>query len=38
MKGLNYLDKARGDYMYVINDHVAYRYEVIQRIGKGSFG
>lgn len=24
--------------MYVINDHVAYRYEVIQRIGKGSFG
>ena len=31
-------DNDRGDYNYVVGDHVAYRYEVIDRIGKGSFG
>lgn len=24
--------------MYLLNDHVAYRYEILERIGKGSFG
>ena len=24
--------------MQVINDHIAYRYEVLEEIGQGSFG
>ena len=24
--------------MYVLNDHVAYRYEILQKMGKGSYG
>ena len=31
-------DDDRGDYNIVINDHLAYRYEVIERLGSGSFG
>lgn len=31
-------DDERGDYLIVINDHIAYRYEIIQVLGKGSFG
>ncbi|GES65775.1 protein kinase [Aspergillus terreus] len=31
-------DDDRGDYNIVIGDHLAYRYEVINVLGKGSFG
>ena len=31
-------DDARGDYMAVVADHLAYRYEVIGMLGRGSFG
>lgn len=31
-------DDERGDYNIVLGDHLAYRYEVIDMLGKGSFG
>lgn len=31
-------DDERGDYLVVERDHLAYRYEVIGTLGKGSFG
>lgn len=31
-------DDERNDYKVVLQDHIAYRYEVQQLIGKGSFG
>ncbi|KAI9340677.1 kinase-like domain-containing protein [Zopfochytrium polystomum] len=31
-------DDARGDYYLTNRDHIAYRYEVISLLGKGSFG
>ena len=31
-------DDERGDYKIVVNDHIAYRYEVLGTVGKGSFG
>ena len=31
-------DDARGDYVAVVADHLAYRYEVIGMLGRGSFG
>ncbi|KAH0584155.1 hypothetical protein H2248_009714 [Termitomyces sp. 'cryptogamus'] len=31
-------DDERGDYLVVAQDHLAYRYEVIETLGKGSFG
>ncbi|KAJ4488299.1 kinase-like domain-containing protein [Lentinula aciculospora] len=31
-------DDDRGDYQVVNHDHLAYRYEVIDTLGKGSFG
>ncbi|KZV61322.1 hypothetical protein PENSPDRAFT_619246 [Peniophora sp. CONT] len=31
-------DDERGDYLVVNGDHLAYRYEVIDTLGKGSFG
>jgi serine/threonine protein kinase len=31
-------DDDRGDYQVVIGDHIAYRYEVLSVLGKGSFG
>ncbi|RHZ43950.1 hypothetical protein Glove_794g1 [Diversispora epigaea] len=31
-------DDERGDYLVVTGDHLCYRYEVMDSIGKGSFG
>lgn len=31
-------DNEHGSYIHIQNDHVAYRYEVLMIIGKGSFG
>ncbi|RFU25618.1 hypothetical protein B7463_g10731, partial [Scytalidium lignicola] len=31
-------DDERGDYQIVLGDHLSYRYEVINVLGKGSFG
>lgn len=31
-------DEANGDYKILIKDHIAFRYEIIALIGKGSFG
>ena len=31
-------DDERGDYKVVMKDHIAYRYEVVDFLGKGSFG
>jgi serine/threonine protein kinase len=31
-------DDAQGDYKLVLKDHIAYRYEVLQPLGRGSFG
>lgn len=31
-------DDERGDYLVVNRDHLAYRYEIIDTLGKGSFG
>ncbi|XP_061060644.1 dual specificity tyrosine-phosphorylation-regulated kinase 4 isoform X1 [Eubalaena glacialis] len=31
-------DDKHGSYMKVLHDHIAYRYEVLEMIGKGSFG
>jgi len=34
----NGYDDATGSYIHVIHDHIAYRYEVLKLLGKGSFG
>ena len=31
-------DDDRGDYHIVLRDHLGYRYEVLEHLGKGSFG
>jgi dual specificity tyrosine-phosphorylation-regulated kinase 2/3/4 len=31
-------DDERGDYKPVVHDHLAYRYEILSILGKGSFG
>lgn len=31
-------DDERGDYNVVLKDHIAYRFEVLEFLGKGSFG
>ena len=31
-------DDERGDYIVINHDHLAYRYEIIDTLGKGSFG
>ncbi|ELU44690.1 CMGC/DYRK/DYRK2 protein kinase [Rhizoctonia solani AG-1 IA] len=31
-------DDERGDYLVIKHDHLAYRYEIIDTLGKGSFG
>ncbi|KAI9477959.1 MAG: kinase-like domain-containing protein [Benjaminiella poitrasii] len=38
-KGLNYgYDDGRGDYRAVRHDHLGYRYEILDELGRGSFG
>ena len=34
----NYGYDERGDYNVVLKDHIAYRFELIDFLGKGSFG
>jgi len=31
-------DNDQGDYMYEMNEHINYRYEILKRLGKGAFG
>ena len=31
-------DDDKGDYKVVLKDHIGYRYEVTDYLGKGSFG
>jgi dual specificity tyrosine-phosphorylation-regulated kinase 2/3/4 len=31
-------DDERGDYHLVPRDHISYRYEILDLLGKGSFG
>lgn len=31
-------DDENGDYKLIVGDHIAYRYEILQPLGKGSFG
>ena len=31
-------DDDKGSYVKVLHDHIAYRYEIREVIGKGSFG
>ena len=31
-------DKKNGEYICAKKSHIAYRYEIIMQIGKGSFG
>ena len=36
---INYgFDDEKGDYKVVVGDHIAYRYEVLSELGRGSFG
>ena len=32
------VNDERGDYNIIVKDHLAYRYEVIDVLGRGSFG
>ena len=34
----NGFDNENGDYLYAMKDHIAYRYELMKELGKGSFG
>ena len=31
-------DEDNGNYIKVLNDHLVYRYQILDVIGKGSFG
>ncbi|KAK9718098.1 serine/threonine protein kinase, CMGC, dual-specificity [Basidiobolus ranarum] len=31
-------DDSKGDYYVILHDHLAYRYEILEVLGKGSFG
>ena len=31
-------DNEQQEYIIVMNEHIAYRYELVKKIGKGSFG
>jgi hypothetical protein len=34
----NGFDDERGDYLWNLNDHIGFRYEILGVLGKGSFG
>lgn len=34
----NGYDNEQGEYLFVNHDHIAYRYEIMRKLGKGSFG
>lgn len=34
----NGYDDERGDFRIIMHDHVLYRFEIVARLGKGSFG
>ncbi|CAG8753722.1 10633_t:CDS:2, partial [Gigaspora rosea] len=39
LSGCNFgFDDERGDYNVINNDHLCYRYEIVESLGKGSFG
>ncbi|CAG8763140.1 3000_t:CDS:2, partial [Racocetra fulgida] len=39
LTGCNFgFDDDRGDYIVINNDHLCYRYEIVESLGKGSFG
>ncbi|CAG8526062.1 7936_t:CDS:2 [Paraglomus brasilianum] len=39
LTGCNFgFDDERGDYLVVMGDHLYYRYEIVDSLGKGSFG
>ncbi|CAG8515331.1 19640_t:CDS:10 [Cetraspora pellucida] len=39
LTGCNFgFDDERGDYIVINNDHLCYRYEIVESLGKGSFG
>lgn len=31
-------DDTNGEYLYINRDHIGYRYEILEPLGKGSFG
>lgn len=31
-------DNEQGEYLYVDHDHIGYRFEIMRKLGKGSFG
>lgn len=31
-------DNDNGDYLYEMHDHIDYRFEIVKKLGKGSFG
>ena len=31
-------DDEKGDYKVITKDHIGYRYEVLEKLGSGSFG
>lgn len=34
----NGFDDSKGDYRVVMDDHIAYRYQIVSELGRGSFG
>mmetsp|Transcript_12905 Transcript_12905/g.12798 ORF Transcript_12905/g.12798 Transcript_12905/m.12798 type:complete len:181 (-) Transcript_12905:908-1450(-) len=34
----NGFDNDKGEYICELNDHIAYRFEIVKKLGKGSFG
>lgn len=36
--GLNGFDSSDGFYKLIEGDHIAYRYEIVRQLGRGTFG